>query len=145
MPGHREKRVLPYTPLQLFNLVAGIEDYPKFLPWCLEAHILERKGNIITANLVVGHKMFRETFTSEVTLERPHLIMVKYKSGPLAHLSNRWEFTDTGEGCELSFEVDFDFRSPLLSAMIAPFFDRAFLKMVGAFEERARALYGKND
>jgi coenzyme Q-binding protein COQ10 len=142
MPHHKEKQVLPYTPAQLFDLVAGIEDYPKFLPWCQEARILERKGNIVTADLVIGYKMFSETFTSEVTLDRPHIISVRYKSGPFTHLTNRWEFTPSGKGCELTFEVDFDFSSPLLRAMMEPFFDRAFLKMVGAFESRAKELYG---
>lgn len=143
MPHHQEKRVLSYTPDQLFDLVAGIERYPEFLPWCKAARILERSDNIVTADLIIGYKMFQEKFTSVVTLDRPHSISVQYKSGPLAHLSNQWGFKPVGKNaCELSFHVDFDFRSSLLRSAMEMFFDKALLKMVAAFEERAKALYG---
>ncbi len=142
MPQHKEKRVLPYTPAQLFDLVAGIERYPEFLPWCKGARILERQGNIITADLIIGYKMFQEKFTSVVTLDPPQAISVSYKSGPLAHLTNEWGFKPAGKGCELSFHVDFDFRSSLLRSAMEMFFDKALRKMVAAFEARAEELYG---
>ncbi len=143
MPQHQEKRVLPYKPEQLFDLVAGIERYPEFLPWCKAARLLEIKGNVVTADLIIGYKMFQEKFTSVVTLDRPCAITVQYKSGPLAHLSNQWAFKPVGAGaCDLSFHVDFDFRSSLLRSAMEIFFDKALLKMVAAFEQRAKALYG---
>jgi len=143
MPQHNEKRILPYTPEQLFDLVAGIEYYPEFLPWCKAARILERTDKAVTADLIIGYKMFQEKFTSLVTLKRPHMISVQYKSGPLAHLSNQWVFKPAGgAGCELSFAVDFDFRSPLLRGAMQLFFDKALIKMVQAFEVRAKKLYG---
>ena len=141
MPKHSEKRILPYTPGQLFDLVAAVDRYPEFLPWCKAARILRRDEDGLTADLVIGYKIFTEKFRSEVALKRPSAIEVRYLSGPLSHLQNRWEFRPKGGGCELSFDVDFDFRSSLLGAAMEMFFDKAILKMVGAFEARAAALY----
>ncbi len=143
MPKHSEKRVLPYTAEQMFLLVSDVARYPDFLPWCKAAHILSRDEDGLVADLVVGTKLFQEKFTSRVTFERPSSIVVQYVAGPLSHLSNAWGFEPKGEkACEVSFNVDFDFRSPILSAAMAAFFDRAMAKMVEAFEKRARQLYG---
>ena len=143
MPRHQEKRILPYTPDQLFDLVAGIERYPEFIPWCKGSRIKERKGNIVTADLIIGYKVFQEKFTSIVTLDRPNQISVEYQSGPLSHLSNQWSFRPAGRGCEIGFFVDFDFHSPILGGVMEMFFDKALSKMVAAFETRAEQLYGK--
>ena len=143
MPRHSEQCFLPFTPAQLYALVADIERYPEFLPWCLGARIKERAGDTLTADLVIGYKAFRETFTSVVTLEEPRRISVAYAKGPLAHLSNKWEFKPKGKGCDVDFFVDFGFRSFLLGAMMDVFFDKAFRKMVAAFEARAHELYDK--
>jgi coenzyme Q-binding protein COQ10 len=143
MPKHQEKRALPFEPEQLFDLVADIGCYPEFLPWCKDARILKREDDIITADLIIGTKMFREKFTSIVTLDRPRAISVTYLSGPLAHLKNDWQFTpDDKGGCNLFFHVDFDFRSHLLGGMMEMFFEKAIRKMATAFEERAKKLYG---
>jgi len=144
MPHHQERRFLPYTPEQLFNLVAGIEYYPQFLPWCKAARVLDRREDSVTADLIIGYKMFQETFRSVVLLDPPSSITVKYHSGPLSHLSNQWSFARGSKGgCDLSFDVNFDFRSPLLKTIMAGFFDKALTKMVAAFEARAKELYGK--
>jgi len=143
MPQHHESRVLPYTPEQLFELVAAIESYPEFLPWCKGARILSRTPTAVKADLIIGYKMFQEKFTSEVTLDRPRSISVSYASGPLSHLSNQWGFKASGQGrCELSFHVAFDLRSTILKAALEPFFDKALTKMAAAFEARAQQLYG---
>ena len=143
MPSHRETRVMPYSAEQIYALVSDIERYPEFLPWCKAARISSRKGNVVVADLVVGAKLFRETFTSEVTLDKPRSITVAYRSGPMSRLSNAWGFTAKGrKACEVSFHVDFDFHSPLLRAAMNMFFDVALRKMVSAFEARAKALYG---
>lgn len=142
MPRHSEKRILPYTPEQLFDLVADVARYPEFLPWCKAARILEQSQTALTADLVIGYKIFSEKFRSEVKLARPRAIEVRYLSGPLSHLKNSWEFASKGKkSCELSFEVDFDFHSSLLGAAMEMFFDKALTKMVGAFEARAEQLY----
>jgi len=144
MPRHQEKRELPFRPEQLFDLVADIERYPEFIPWCKGARILARADNTVTADLIIGYKMFHEKFTSTVTLDRPEAISVKYMKGPLAHLTNEWRFEALDDdGCELSFEVDFDFRSPLLAGVMEMFFEKAISKMAAAFEHRAYAIYEK--
>ncbi len=146
MLSHRETRVLPYTPKQLFDLVADVERYPEFLPWCKGARLRAKGDKIMEADLVIGTRLFSETFTSLVTLERYRAIEVRYMAGPLSRLANRWGFRPAGKGaCELSFEVDFDFRSPLLRAAMEVLFDKALRRMASAFEARAAALYGPAD
>jgi coenzyme Q-binding protein COQ10 len=143
MPTHAEKRVMPYRAEQMFDLVADVERYPEFLPWCLAARVRERSGNVIVADLLIGFKMVRERFTSRVTLDRARQIDVAYTEGPLKYLNNHWTFTDLpGGGCEVDFFVDFEFRSMILQKIIGVLFNEAVRRMVSAFETRARDLYG---
>ena len=144
MPTHAEKRVLPYTPKQLYDLVAGIEHYPEFLPWCMAARIRKREERLVVADLVIGFKVFRERFTSRVELDPEHnRINVTYAEGPFKYLNNHWVFADHPGGCEIDFFVDFEFRSRLLQKAIEVLFSEAVRRMVGAFEARAKALYGE--
>ena len=144
MPRHFEQRWLPHPPPQLFLLVGDIERYPEFLPWCLEARVRNApKKGALEADLVVGYKAFRETFSSIVTLEEQKSIKVEYQSGPLSYLTNEWHFKQgVNNGCNLTFFVDFAFRSKIFGTMMDMFFDKAFCKMVAAFEARAQQLYG---
>jgi len=142
MPTHAERRVLPYTPEQLFALVADIERYPEFLPWCRGARIRERQPHLVVADLVIGFKMFRERFTSRVALEPPHKIDVTYAEGPFRYLNNHWLFERLPEGCQVDFFVDFEFKSRLMQKVIEVLFSEAVRRMVGAFEKRAFDLYG---
>ena len=143
MPTHAEKRVLPYTPKQLYDLVAEIERYPEFLPWCLAARIRKREERLVVADLVIGFKVFRERFTSQVGLDPEHnRINVTYAEGPFKYLNNHWVFGEHPEGCEIDFFVDFEFRSRLLQKAIEVLFSEAVRRMVGAFEARAKDLYG---
>ncbi len=142
MPRHHETRILPYTPDQIYSLVADIERYPEFLPWCKSARIVSKSKDKVIADLIVGKGPFLETFTSEVTFAPPRAITVTYRSGPMSHLSNAWLFKPKGKGsCEATFDLDFDFRSPLLRAAMGLFFEKALTKMVAAFENRANNLY----
>ena len=143
MPTHAEKRALPYTKEQLFDLVADIERYPEFLPWCLAARIRKREGDTITADLLIGFKMVRERFTSKVVLKRPDIIDVSYAEGPFKYLNNHWRFLPMPDGrtC-IDFYVDFEFRSALLQKLIGLLFNEAVRRMVAAFETRAKQLYG---
>ncbi len=143
MPTHAEKRVLPYTPAQMFDLVADVAAYPEFLPWCIAVRVRKREGHVVTADLVIGFKMFRERFTSRVTLDRPRRIDVQYIQGPLKYLNNHWLFAPHPEGVEIDFSVDFEFHSRILEKLIGTLFNEAFRRMVGAFETRARVLYGE--
>jgi coenzyme Q-binding protein COQ10 len=142
MPTHAEERVLPYTPEQLFALVAEVERYPEFLPWCVGARIKERRPDLIVADLIIGFRMFRERFTSRVSLDRPRRIDVAYADGPFRYLNNHWTFAPHPEGCRVDFFVDFEFKSRLLQKVIEVLFGEAVRRMVGAFEKRARDLYG---
>ncbi len=142
MPTHAEQRVLPYTPEQLFALVADIERYPEFLPWCRGARIRERQPDLVVADLIIGFKMFRERFTSRVALAPPRHIDVTYAEGPFRYLNNHWIFDEVPEGCRIDFFVDFEFKSRLMQRVIEVLFGEAVRRMVGAFEKRARDLYG---
>jgi coenzyme Q-binding protein COQ10 len=143
MPTHAEKKLLPYTREQLFNLVADIERYPEFLPWCVGARIRERRDNEILGDLLIGYKMVRERFTSRVVLSRPDRIDVSYSEGPFKYLNNHWLFLPQSDGrCLIDFYVDFEFRSKMLQKIMEMFFNEAVKRMVGAFETRAHQLYG---
>lgn len=144
MPTHAEKRHLPYAPEQLFALVAGVEKYPEFLPWCKAARISRRDGNVFFADLVIAFKVFRERFTSRVTLLPDLGIDVAYIDGPFRYLNNHWRFERAPDGgCIVDFYVDFEFRSRILQNLIGLLFNEAVSRMVGAFESRARQLYGE--
>lgn len=146
MPTHSEKRVLPFRPDQLFDLVIDVERYPEYLPWCVAARILQRGPTEMTAEMAIGFKGIREAFISHVTHDREALsIDVTYRDGPFRYLVNHWRFEPREEGCLLDFHVDFAFRSRLLEAVIGRLFDEAVRRMVRAFEARAVVLYGGDD
>jgi coenzyme Q-binding protein COQ10 len=142
MPTHAEQRVLPYTPEQLFALVADVERYPEFLPWCRGARIRERTAGLIVADLIIGFRMFRERFTSRVVLDPSRRIDVTYAEGPFRYLTNHWVFAEAPDGCRIDFFVDFEFKSRLMQRVIEMLFGEAVRRMVAAFEARARDLYG---
>jgi coenzyme Q-binding protein COQ10 len=143
MPTHAEQRVVPYTPEQMYALVADIERYPEFLPWCVAARIRERRADFVSADLVIGFKMFRERFTSNVTLDPPGRIDVTYAEGPFRYLNNHWSFERVAGGCRIDFFVDFEFKSRMLQKVIEVLFGEAVRRMVAAFDGRAHQLYGK--
>ena len=147
MPSHSETRVLPYSSQQMYDLVADVANYPKFLPWTAAARIrsTEDQGDhqIMMADLVISFKVFREKFGSRVTLwpERKQ-IDTAYIDGPFRHLESTWRFQDVDGGCEVSFDVDFEFRNRLLQGAAGMFFNEAMQRVVRAFERRAADLYG---
>ena len=143
MPTHRESRILPYTQAQMFDLVADVGRYPEFLPWVRGARVRSRDDTMLVADMIVGFRMVRETFTSRVKLESPHALHVDYISGPLKYLRNEWRFTPVDGGCRVDFAVDFEFRSGIFERLAGAFFGEAFRRMVAAFEARAAALYGR--
>jgi len=142
MPMHAEKRLLPYEPEQLFELVAHVERYPEFLPWCVAARVRRREGDEIYADLVIGFRMFRECFTSHVHLQHPDRIDVEYLKGPLRYLNNHWNFEKVEGGCIIDFHVDFEFHSRILQKVVEMLFNEAVKHMVNAFEARAHQIYG---
>ena len=142
MPTHAEKRRLPYTPEQMFELVADVEKYPEFLPWCVATRVKSRHGDTITADMVIGYKVFRERFTSIARLDRAGMrIDIAYQEGPFRFLNNHWVFERAPNGCVIDFYIDFEFSSHLLEKAITVVFNRAVSVMVEAFERRAKAMY----
>jgi coenzyme Q-binding protein COQ10 len=146
---HSLTRILPYQPRQLFELVGDVARYPEFVPWVTRLDVLSRQldGAGITrldAAAQVGFAVIHERFTTRVRLDEPLLaIDVELISGPFRRLSNRWRFKPHPKGTELTFEIDFEFKSRLLQGLLAANFHRAVNRLVGCFEDRARVLYGK--
>jgi coenzyme Q-binding protein COQ10 len=148
VPRHHEQRRLPYAPDQVFELVADVERYPEFLPWCekLEVMSREKKGDLETlvAEMVVSFGLYRERFKTEVTLDRPaRTISNRYLKGPFKHLENEWRFIGEGEGTLVDFTIAFEFRSYPLQLLVGVFFDEAFRRLVAAFDARAAKLYAR--
>ena len=143
MARHEETRHLPYTPEQMFDLVADVQRYEEFLPWVSAIRVRSSSDTEMVADMVVGFKGLRETFTSKVLKQRPSEVRVDYLDGPLKHLHNLWHFRSDGKGGVLvDFEVEFTFKNRLFEALAGQVFDSALRKMIGAFEARAAALYG---
>lgn len=142
MPTHAERRVVNFSPAQMYALVADVERYPEFLPWCAGLEITSRKGNVIEADMAIGFKALREKFSTRVTLTPQERIEVEYLNGPFRYLNNHWVFHEHAKGCEVEFYIDFEFRSKMLQLLIGRLFNEAVRIMVRAFEVRARQLYG---
>ncbi len=146
MPGVRDSRRLPYSAEQMYDLVADVGRYSEFLPWVVGTRIKSDSETEMVADLLVGFKALREKFTSRVIKDRPRSIEVIYLDGPMKDLDNRWIFHSTAEGgCEIEFTVEFTFRNRIFEALAGQYFDRAFRKMVSAFEARADELYGSSN
>jgi coenzyme Q-binding protein COQ10 len=145
MPRHAETRRLPYTPEQMFDLVADVARYAEFLPWVSAVRIRANNPTEMVADLIVGFKGLRETFTSKVRKVRPESIHVDYLDGPLKYLTNDWAFRPAPGGCEVDFTVDFAFKNRVFEMLAGQVFGQALRKMIGAFEERAAALYSPSD
>ncbi|WP_020178763.1 type II toxin-antitoxin system RatA family toxin [Methylopila sp. M107] len=148
MPSFRTVRRVPHSPEQMFDLVADVEKYPLFLPLCEALRVKKREERdaspVLVADMTIAYKIFRETFTSRVTLDREaKKILVEYLDGPFSHLENRWTFRPReGGGCEVEFFIDWELRSRRLGLLVGSVFDRVFRRYAEAFEQRADRVYG---
>jgi len=148
MTTHSETREMPYSAQQMYDLIANIEEYPEFLPWC--AAVRRRSSKVadgretVDADMIVSFKVFREKFGSRVVLNPDeNKIDVSYIDGPFKYLTNNWSFRPISEhSCEVDFFVDFEFKSRTLQALIGVVFHQAMQQVVRAFERRAEVLYG---
>ena len=134
----------------MFDLVADVERYPEFVPLCQALKVRQRKQNpdgteTVVADMTVSFKLVKETFTSEVTLDREHLnILVRYLRGPFSNLENRWTFEPKGEdACDVGFFIAYEFKSRMFATLMGAMFDAAFTRFSAAFEKRADMIYGK--
>ncbi len=150
MPRFSSKRRVHHSALQMFDLVADVERYPEFVPLCQSLKIRERTPKsdgteIVIADMTVSFKLVRESFTSQVTLDRPNLkILVEYLRGPFSSLENRWTFEPRSETeCDVGFFISYEFKSRMLALLMGSMFDAAFQRFAAAFEKRADAVYGK--
>ena len=150
MPSFRTTRRVPFTSRQMFDLVADVERYPEFLPMC-EALVVRSRGRhgdkqVLIADMTVGYKAIRETFTSRATLDPASLAVIAESTrdsrGPFRRLENRWEFSAVPGGCDVDFFIAYEFKSIMMQMVVGALFERAFRRYTRAFEERAQAVYG---
>jgi coenzyme Q-binding protein COQ10 len=154
VPTFETIRRVPFTPQQMYALVADVEQYPQFLPLCealtVKSRAMDQTQPVIVATMEIGYKAIREAFTTRVTLspDQP-AVLVSYLDGPFHHLENKWRFLPVndprakdGQGCDIVFWIDYQFKSPLLGVLMGAMFDKAFRKFAEAFEDRARKVYG---
>ena len=150
MPTYETTRIVPHTPAQMFALVADVEQYPHFLPMCEALTVRSRRERdgltLLVADMTVGYKAIRETFTSQVVLKpAENRIDVKYLDGPFKYLDNIWRFEAAEAGTAVNFYIDYEFKSRILGALMGAMFDRAFRMFAEAFERRADSIYGTGE
>ena len=145
MLSYVEQKKLPYSPEQMFDLVAAVDQYQEFAPWCVASRINKWEGNsVFYADLIVGYKLFREKFSSKVFLDAPREITIEYQKGPLKNLTNHWIFSEGPNGsCVIDFSVEFEFKNKALQSLATMFFNEVVKRMIGAFEARAHQVYGE--
>ena len=146
---HHVSRILPYTPEQLFGLVGDVERYPEFVPWIgamrtWNARDLGDGADSLDAEASVGFSFLKERFATRVRRDATgRQIDVNLLSGPFRKLANRWRFIPDGEGAtRVEFDIDFQFKSRLLEGLLKANFHHAVDRLMGCFEDRAKALYG---
>jgi coenzyme Q-binding protein COQ10 len=152
MPSFTTTRRVPFTPRQMFDLVADVERYPEFLPLCEGLTVKKREREddrqILVAEMTVGYRAIREVFVSRVVLD-PARLQVRagsrpgHASGPFRRLENRWSFAAAPDGCDVGFFISYEFKSMMLQMLVGSLFDRVFRRYTLAFEDRARAVYGQ--
>ena len=147
MPTHKENKILSYSSQQMYNLVSDVGSYPEFLPWCAAARVNSiidvELDRVMSADLVISFKVFRERFCSEVRLSpKEYFIQTKYIDGPFKYMNSTWQFNDCMDGCTVTFFVDFEFKSIIFQGLIGLVFHDAMKRIVRAFEARADVLYG---
>ncbi|THV25224.1 type II toxin-antitoxin system RatA family toxin [Peteryoungia ipomoeae] len=147
MPQFETRRLVKHSPYRMYSLVADVERYPEFLPLCEALNIRSRRERdgkeLLLADMTVGYKAIRETFTTQVLLTpAERAIDVKYIEGPFRYLDNRWRFEETADGgCAVQFFIDYEFKNRILGALMGSMFDRAFRMFSEAFEARADKIY----
>lgn len=139
----KKARVVPYSCRQMYELVNSVEHYPDFLPHCVQSQVHHRDEDEIQATLVIATAGITKTFTTRNRLQANKMIEIRLVDGPFSHLEGFWRFDEDGEGCRISFDLEFEFAGRLLSMFLGPIFEQVTEKMLDAFCSRAEALYGE--
>ncbi len=147
MPSFQTRHNVPFSPVQMYDIVADVEQYPKFLPLCEGLRVISRdqanETTTLVATMDVGYKAIRESFTTRVELQSgKQRIDVSYLDGPFRYLENRWLFHKREGGCEIDFFIDYAFKNPMLAMVMGVVFEKAFRKFSQSFEDRAKVVYG---
>lgn len=149
MRTYSTRRKVAHSAEDMYALVADVERYPEFVPLCQGLKVRSRTQKdgreVLVADMTASYKMFRETFTSRVTLDHDgHEILVEYLDGPFRHLENRWRFKPLSEtSSEIDFHLEYEFRRRSLQLLMGAMFDSAFSRFAEAFERRADVIYGR--
>ena len=146
MPKASVNRLIECKKDQLIDLVLDIEKYPEFVPFCLGSNIYERnkEGNqtLIIADLTIGKGPFKDTYKSDVKFNNEDsTINVTNIGGPLNYLENNWSFSETKEGTEISFDIDFEIENKFLNVLMSKSFEFGLNKIADAFQKRAEDIY----
>jgi coenzyme Q-binding protein COQ10 len=148
MPQFKTKRRVRHAAADMFALVADVEHYPEFVPFCRSLRVRkrgedERGHQIFVCEMTIAYKLIRETFTTRVTLDQPAMqIHVDYLSGPFHRLENRWSFIPAAEGgCDVEFFLSYEFQSRALALVMGAMFEAVFRRFADAFERRADQIY----
>lgn len=142
MPHHHERKALPFSADQMYDLVTDVRRYAEFLPWVAAVRVKSNNDAEMLADLVVGFKALKETFSSRVLKTPKSKVIVEYLDGPMRHLHNQWLFEEAPDGCIVDFTVDFAFQNRVFEAIAGQYFNTAIRKMTDAFVKRAEQLYG---
>lgn len=145
MLNYHRVEILDYNNEDLFNLVIDVENYPKFVPWCVDARIIERHVNMLKAELLVRFKSVTYKYISLIKFAEFSLISIEQFSGPFTHLKSNWQFNELApRKTKLELNIDFSFKSSLLNHLSKFFFATVSKRMTDAFISRAQTLYGQD-
>jgi len=144
----RHSVLLWYSPREMYALVTAVEDYPRFLPWCAEAEVLERRDDGVTARLGLAYKGVRHAFTTRNVHVDGESVTVSLVDGPFSVLDGTWLFRPLGrpgseqQACKVEFDLRYAFSSKALEGVVSPVFDRVANAFIDAFVRRAEDVYG---
>ena len=142
MQSVKVTRQSPFTAQQMFELICDVDSYDQFIPYCTASRTRNRTDSEMLGDLAIGYKFLRETYTSKISMEtEPLTVTVRQAKGPFTHLFNQWQFVDSENGCDVHFELQFEFAVPVLRRLIQPMMNRVVEKFIAAFEARALDIY----
>ncbi len=144
MPNVKRSRTVTYSCEQMYALVNDVDNYHKFLPYCVGSNVHHRDEDEVQATLLIGAGGMSKSFTTRNRLQVNKMIEIRLVDGPFSHLEGFWRFDEEDGGCKISFDLEFEFAGKIFSMLLGPVFDQVTDKMVDAFCDRAEVVYGKD-